>query len=81
MAIDNVKAYFRAKLGYTPDDTSLVRCSLFSECGMDCVRAIDSAYDLLEHLRATIGDDEQDNEHRLAILAAVELVVSVYWRG
>jgi hypothetical protein len=74
----NVADYFVMKLGVAHGDESLTTVPLDSGCGKECVKAIDAAAALNEHIRAGFGYE------RLALSFVVHIarqVVGVYWRG
>jgi len=72
----NVFDYFKQQLGVAPDDVTLKDLPVDSNCGQDCVAAIDAAHTLQHHAKAALG-----NGHDESLVELAEHVVSVYWRG
>ena len=75
----NVADYFVMKLGMAHGDESLGRLPLDSACGQDCVKAIDAAAALIEHIRVGFGNNRPAPISLVAHIA--RQVVGVYWRG
>jgi hypothetical protein len=72
-----VWGYFREKFGKEPRDATLVKLSIDSNCGKDCVKMIDQAVELLK----TIDQAGVCAEERDAVIAAVDHGVQIFWRG
>lgn len=77
-APNSVYAYYWEKLMDDPGDESLAELPVESECGKDCVAAIDAAAALLKHVRGAFG---LDGYRQRIVLATVRDVVVCFWRG
>jgi hypothetical protein len=73
----NVYDYFMARLGERSSDRSLLDLPLDSNCGEDCQRAIDCAYEFIRHINGALGRHEE----YAAAIKLTDHIVQVYWRG
>lgn len=71
----SVFAYFAETLDIDPNDESLAQLGVATNCGCDCVRAIDAASQLLQHV------ENAGCEGRDGIILAANAIVETYWRG
>jgi len=84
-----VADYFSAKLGEGANDGTLRTLPIDSDCGQDCIEAIDAALGLIIHIRMAMGNDgeveDASKEVRRTpepdVIDVVRKVVSIYWRG
>lgn len=81
----NIADYFVKKMGAGHLDDSLRDLPMHSDCGQDCVKVIDAAVAVLEHVRTAFGDSQtgrppgRDEENLL--IDITRRVIGVYWRG
>jgi hypothetical protein len=75
----NVYDYFGTKMGSASTDSSLKDLPCDSNCGKDCVSAIDAASSLMQHMRDATGDANAD--FFLSVVECTDDVVQTYWRG
>jgi hypothetical protein len=73
----SVFGYFTEKLGAAPTDETLDKLPCDSNCGADCVRAVDAAAAFIKHLRAST--DEAENIETVTRLC--QHVCETYWHG
>jgi hypothetical protein len=77
----NIQEYFALKLaGYQMDaGIGALDMPCDSECGRDCMKAIDAASLLLDHLLAANGDNS--SALKWAIIESANRIVSIYICG
>jgi hypothetical protein len=75
---NNVHEYFVKRLGLAPDEASLKDLPCDSNCGKDCVAAIDAACKFLKHAEAATG---KDGEAYTQTLEALNDILETYWCG
>jgi hypothetical protein len=89
----NVGDYFIVRLGEGHYDEALYELPLTSACGENCRNAIDTAVELIAHMRAAIGRDgaiipgNQPGTREVlqtpegTVVAIARRVIEAYWRG
>jgi hypothetical protein len=77
----NIQEYFALKLegAQLPDDIGALEMPCDSECGRDCMKAIDSASLMLDHIRIAMG--EHWPFHARNIIFAAQQIISIYICG
>lgn len=71
----SIYQYFTEKMGCTPEDESLRELPVYSNCGDDCRKAIDRAWEFARCVEAA------DPDMLPGLITMLERTISIYWRG
>jgi hypothetical protein len=74
----NVHEYFEKRIGTYPEEASLKDLPCDSNCGKECVAAIDAACKFLKHVEDAMG---KGHTSTFPIIDALNETIAVYWLG